>query len=141
MKKITEITFETEELVAIKARRSFKGFCQRCSAQVEMVPTEVAAMLTGLGEREIFRRIEKGEIHFLKITDKLHIIMQGCIACIIEILFRSLYEESHRISSIRSVGKTTGVNGRDTFYFSEFEYPVPANIHLMNFLDTLFQKP
>ena len=66
MKKITEITFETEELVAIKARCSFKGFCQRCSAQVEMVPTEVAAMLTGLGEREIFRRIEKGEIHFLE---------------------------------------------------------------------------
>jgi hypothetical protein len=66
MKRKTEITFETEELVAIKARRAFKGFCGRCNAFVEMVPTEAAAMLTGLGEREIFRLIETGEIHFVE---------------------------------------------------------------------------
>ena len=66
MKRTTEITFETEELVAIKARRGFKGFCGPCNAFVEMVPTDAAAMLTGLGEREIFRLIELGEIHFVE---------------------------------------------------------------------------
>ena len=66
MKRTTEITFETEELVTIKARRGFKGFCGQCNAYVEMVPTDAAAMLTGLGEREIFRLIETGEIHFVE---------------------------------------------------------------------------
>jgi hypothetical protein len=66
MKRTTEITFETEELVAVKARRGFKGFCGQCNAFVEMVPTEAAAILTGLGEREIFRLIESGEIHFVE---------------------------------------------------------------------------
>ena len=31
-----------------------------------MVPPEAAALLTGLGEREIFRLIETGEIHFIE---------------------------------------------------------------------------
>ena len=66
MKRTTEITFETEELVAIKARRGFKGFCPQCNAFVEMVTTDAAALLTGLGEREIFRLIETDEIHFVE---------------------------------------------------------------------------
>jgi len=66
MKRTTEITFETEEIVAIKARCGFKGFCEQCNAFVEMVPTAAAAMMTGLSEREIFRWIENGEIHFIE---------------------------------------------------------------------------
>ena len=66
MKRSTEITFETEELTTVKARRGFKGFCEGCNAFVEMLPTEAAAILTGMGEREIFRLIETGEIHFVE---------------------------------------------------------------------------
>ena len=66
MKRLTEIIFETEELTTVKARRGFKGFCRECNAFVEMLPTEAAAILTGLGEREIFRLIETGEIHFVE---------------------------------------------------------------------------
>ena len=66
MKRKTEITFEVEELIAIKARRAFQGFCRECDAFVEMVPPEAAAVLTGLGEREIFRLIETGDIHFVE---------------------------------------------------------------------------
>jgi len=66
MKRMTEITFETEELTMLKARRGFKGFCGGCNEFVEMLPVEAAAILTGLGEREIFRSIETGEIHFVE---------------------------------------------------------------------------
>jgi hypothetical protein len=66
MKRTTEIIVETEELIAVKARRGFKGFCGGCNAFVEMLPTDAAAVLTGLGEREIFRLIETGEIHFVE---------------------------------------------------------------------------
>ena len=66
MKRKTEIILETEELVSIKARRSFNGFCRECGAQVEMLPAESAAHLSGLGERQIFRLIEDGGIHFIE---------------------------------------------------------------------------
>jgi hypothetical protein len=48
MKRMTEITFETEELTTLKARRGFKGFCGGCNEFVEMLPVEAAAILTGL---------------------------------------------------------------------------------------------
>ena len=66
MKRTTEVTYETEESVSVKVRDGFTGFCGRCNAFVEMVPTEAAALLTGLSEREIFRLIEAGEIHFVE---------------------------------------------------------------------------
>jgi hypothetical protein len=66
MKRTTEVTFETEELVSVKVRCGFTGFCERCNSFVEMLPPEAAAVLTGLGEREIFRLIETGEIHFVE---------------------------------------------------------------------------
>jgi hypothetical protein len=66
MKRTTEVIYETEELVAVKARGGFKGFCEQCNAVVEMLPPEAAAVLTGLGEREIFRLMETGEIHFVE---------------------------------------------------------------------------
>lgn len=66
MKRTTEVTFEAEELTTVKARRSFKGFCGGCNTFVEMLPPEAAALLTGLAEREIFRLIETGEIHFVE---------------------------------------------------------------------------
>jgi hypothetical protein len=66
MKQKTEIVFEVEELVTVKYRRSFIGLCRQCNALAEMLTTEAAAALSGLSEREIFRRIETGEIHFLE---------------------------------------------------------------------------
>jgi hypothetical protein len=66
MKRTTEIIYETEEMTTVTARRCFKGFCGACNAVVEMLPAEAAALLTGLGEREIFRLIETGEIHFIE---------------------------------------------------------------------------
>ena len=66
MKRSTEITLETEEVVAVKARHGFTGFCRGCNSFVEMLSTEAAALLTGLREREIFQLIETGEIHFVE---------------------------------------------------------------------------
>ena len=66
MKRTTEVIYETEELVSVKFRGGFTEFCERCNSVVAMFPPEAAAMLTGLAEREIFRLIEAGEIHFVE---------------------------------------------------------------------------
>lgn len=64
MKKKAEIVFETEETVTFSARRVFAGYCAGCDALAEMMTTEIAAVLSGIGEREIFRLIERAELHF-----------------------------------------------------------------------------
>src|SRR6185295_6684631 len=66
VKRTTEVVYETEESTTVRVRRGFKGFCGQCNAFVEMLPPEAAAVLTGLAEREIFRLIETGEIHFVE---------------------------------------------------------------------------
>jgi hypothetical protein len=66
MKQKAEITFEIEETITVKSRCKIVGFCEQCGATVQMLTVEVAAALSGLGEREIFRLIETSEIHFVE---------------------------------------------------------------------------
>ena len=66
MKPEVEITFEIEESIAFRAPHGFRGFCGRCNALVEMMRPEAAALLTGMGERDVFRLMETGEIHFVQ---------------------------------------------------------------------------
>lgn len=41
-----------------------QAVCPQCRAPVEMFTPDIAAQLTGLSEREIFRLIENGRLHF-----------------------------------------------------------------------------
>lgn len=67
MKQKTEITFETEETISLRQEaKKFKMFCPPCQALVEMVTPPTAAALVGLSEREIFRLIENGRLHFVE---------------------------------------------------------------------------
>ncbi|SRR5258708_22277678 len=66
MKRQTEISFETEEVLLFKSRRIIAGFCVQCNAPAQMLPVEAAAMLCGVTEREIFRLIETAAIHFVE---------------------------------------------------------------------------
>lgn len=64
MKQKTEIVFEIEELLTVKNRSGYIGLCGQCNALAEMLAVETAAALSGFGEREIFRLIEAGAVHF-----------------------------------------------------------------------------
>jgi hypothetical protein len=65
MKQKTEITFEVEEtIVLLQSASKFEAFCSHCLSPVEMLTPRAAAALVGLSEREIFRLIEAGKIHF-----------------------------------------------------------------------------
>jgi hypothetical protein len=67
MKRKLEITFETEETVVIRrAPPTLTVFCRECRATVEMVPPQAVAAFSPLSEREIFRLIEAGQIHFVE---------------------------------------------------------------------------
>ena len=67
MKQKTEITFEIEETIILRqVAETLTVFCPQCHALVEMITPQIAAALCGLSEREIFRLIENGRLHFVE---------------------------------------------------------------------------
>ena len=51
-------------------------FCPRCEAPVEMAVPHVAAIIAEMSEREIFRRIEADEAHFIE-TSRLMVCLKS----------------------------------------------------------------
>ena len=67
MKRKTEITLEVEETIILRqGGNKLKTFCPQCQASVEMTTPQIAAELSGSSEREIFRLIENGQVHFVE---------------------------------------------------------------------------
>ena len=67
MKQKAEISFEVEETSVLRQdEKVLTAFCPQCQALVEMFTPQIAAALSGLSEREIFRLIENGRIHFVE---------------------------------------------------------------------------
>lgn len=65
MKRKAEITFEIEETTIVRqGAKIVTAFCPQCAALVEMTTPEIAAVLFNSSEREIFRLIENGQLHF-----------------------------------------------------------------------------
>jgi len=66
-KEKTVITVETFQRTIIYSRRKAKiALCEQCAAEAVMLaPNEAAAYLQTTA-REIFRRVEAGEIHYLE---------------------------------------------------------------------------
>lgn len=65
MKRKIEITFELEETVFYKVRKSRTGFCRQCRQTVETWLVEEAAVFFGFSRFQIFRLLEAGGIHFV----------------------------------------------------------------------------
>jgi hypothetical protein len=78
MVKKTEFTFELEETYTLKqGGRIPSEFCPKCCQITEMASPEVIALATGTSEREIFRLIESGKIHYME-DDRVY----ACTRCI-----------------------------------------------------------
>ncbi|HEY0459542.1 MAG TPA: hypothetical protein VGC97_10425 [Pyrinomonadaceae bacterium] len=67
MKQKMEIIFEIEETVIVRQTAiTWTAFCPACRALVEMALPQTIADLSGFTEREIFRLIEAGKVHFVE---------------------------------------------------------------------------
>jgi hypothetical protein len=77
MKQKTEIEIELKETVAYSRRSErFETFCPECKTLVEMAAPPVAAVLTQTTEREIYRLVETGKVHFIE-TDRVLICLNS----------------------------------------------------------------
>ena len=67
MKQKKEITFEVEETIILRqGEKTLLDFCPQCHVLVEMTTPQVAAALSNISEREIFRLIENERLHFIE---------------------------------------------------------------------------
>ena len=74
----TEITFEKEEVIVIRAAGLMQErYCPRCLETVEMVAPCVVAFASTHTEREIFRLIEADQVHSIE-SD----ILRVCLNCL-----------------------------------------------------------
>lgn len=55
------------------------GHCEPCGGQVRMVTADVAAILSGVSPRSIYRRVETGEVHYTETPDGLLLICANSI--------------------------------------------------------------
>jgi hypothetical protein len=82
MKQKTKIEIEVSETVAYaKHAESFEAFCPECKSLVKMCAPQMAAVLKKSTEREIYRLVETGKVHFVE-TDRVLI----CLKSLTEIL-------------------------------------------------------
>ena len=71
MEHKTEIEIELNETVAYTRRgERFENFCPACKTLVEMAAPKVAAILAQTTEREVYRLVETGRVHFVE-TDRV----------------------------------------------------------------------
>jgi hypothetical protein len=63
------ITIETRQKTVIRqdSQHTYQRWCELCAAEVEMTTPKSAAHLLGVSQREIFRRIEQGSLHFVEL--------------------------------------------------------------------------
>jgi hypothetical protein len=75
MSRTSEIVIERDELIVVRRREQVViAFCETCDEEVEMLPPEIAAVVSGAGARELYRLVEAGQIHFTEdITGLLRI--------------------------------------------------------------------
>ena len=67
-KRRTEIIIETRQLIFLKSTGNpAKSFCAECGS--ELFKPETAALVSGIGTREIYRSVEAGTIHFIEKPD------------------------------------------------------------------------
>jgi len=61
------VVVQTHQLVTVQQKRTnILTWCEQCNAQVAMVRPESAAEIARVTQRTIYRRVERGDLHFLE---------------------------------------------------------------------------
>ena len=77
MKQKTEIEFDLSETITyVDRREKVEAHCSNCATKVEMVAPPVAAVIARITEREIYRMLETGKVHFIE-TDRVFICLNS----------------------------------------------------------------
>jgi hypothetical protein len=73
-KKKTIITIETWERIVLPKQQTQTLRCALCAAEVVMLSLAQAAKISNTDEQALIRRIQSGELHFIKTTNNTLLI-------------------------------------------------------------------
>lgn len=77
MNQLKQIVFEVEETVVLRSgEMTTAGFCPVCGETVGLATPLIASAIHGSNEREIFRLIESGVVHFIE-EDRLLVCLNS----------------------------------------------------------------
>ena len=80
-KRRIEISVEKKEfLVITQPDKLLPRWCESCAATVLMVTPEEAAVVSGVSWREISRRVEARNVHFIETPDGLVLICANSLS-------------------------------------------------------------
>jgi hypothetical protein len=96
--RITEIRLVTERNISIKSSRSLTVLCAQCGKEVQMFTPGQAALVSGLSSREVYHRVESGEVHFTETVEGLLLV---CLDSLLS------YQSSHVELEAEADGETT----------------------------------
>ena len=74
MRKITEITIETDRLLVVNRHKRVVAWCAPCARHREMLATDDAAIAARVKSSTIFRWAESGRIHCTETPEGLLLI-------------------------------------------------------------------
>ena len=69
-----KITLTTERTISIRSSRWAVALCEGCGKDARMMTPGQAALLTGISSREVYQRVETGEVHFAETSEGLLMI-------------------------------------------------------------------
>lgn len=74
------LTRELHEVVIVRSRKQFRSFCAECQTDGDFLSLDGAAQVSGLGTREILRRMETREVHAQETTNGLMLVCLKSLA-------------------------------------------------------------
>ena len=77
-----EITLKSERSISIKSSRALTALCEACGREVQMFTPGQAALICGLSSREVYHRVEAGEVHFTETVEGLLLVcLDSLLGC------------------------------------------------------------
>lgn len=67
-------TRELHEVVVVRSRRQLRSFCAECGADSDFLSLDGAVQVSGIGTREMLRRMETRDIHAQEATNGLMLV-------------------------------------------------------------------
>jgi hydrogenase maturation factor HypF (carbamoyltransferase family) len=72
--RTVELTVERREFFVARKPQPIDWWCEGCGTHAAFVTSEEAAQSSGVSLRQLFQRIEQGEIHSIETNDGLLLI-------------------------------------------------------------------
>lgn len=97
---VREQTYQRHNTMQFSSTPSAPQWCDGCQTQRQMLDSEIAAMISGITLRTLFRWIESGQIHFVETLEgKVLICLQSVTAKATQLESEGVFSNGSSISN------------------------------------------